>query len=270
MVSDEARKAEASAGQVLPEGWDVVQFDDAIARDKFHVGKVNRSDYQPAGRFPIIDQGQSQIAGYWDNEQDVYRGPLPVIIFGDHTRMFKFIDFPFVCGADGAKVLLPNTGRFDPPFLFYALLRLDLPSRGYNRHFKLLREQRILRPPLEEQQPIAEILHAVQLAKEATDKTITATRQLKRSLRRHLFMYGPVPIGKSENVSQKETEFGLVPQHWPLVNLGEVFKLSSGSSRPEAVRPRADSEYRYPVYGGNGVLGFAREYSVNRGCRGGR
>jgi type I restriction enzyme S subunit len=145
----------------VPEHWAVVGFEGSIMNRKIRVSKVKKRDYKSKGRFPIIDQGQSSVAGYWDDVKDVYHGPLPVIIFGDHTRLFKFVDMPFVCGGDGARVLHPNTDNFDPAFLFFALLNLDIPNRGYNRHFGVLREQKLPLPPLHEQQTIASILELV-------------------------------------------------------------------------------------------------------------
>ena len=214
----------------LPEDWRVVAFSEAVLNERFGVGKVRQQEYQKAGRFPIVDQGQKLIAGYWDRLEDVYQGPLPVIIFGDHTRVFKFVDFPFVCGADGTKILVPDISKFFPAFLYFALTRLEIPNRGYNRHFSLLREQRLPCPPLPEQRAIAHVLRTVQLAKEATERVIQATRELKKSLMRYLFTYGPVPMEEAERVPLKETEIGLVPEHWEVVKLGDVAKTASGGT----------------------------------------
>jgi type I restriction enzyme S subunit len=142
----------------IPDHWRVVKFDQAITRAT-RVPKVKQSDYQPIGLVPIIDQGQSFIAGYTDKSP--YKDNLPVIVFGDHTRVLKFVDFPFVAGADGTQVLIPNSTLFDPLFVYYALSTIDIPSRGYNRHFSLLRESSLPLPPLDEQREIARMLQAV-------------------------------------------------------------------------------------------------------------
>lgn len=213
---------------LIPEDWEVVPFLDAIVKTGIKVGKVERGRYKAVGTYPIVDQGQNHIAGYWNNQSDVYQGLLPVVIFGDHTRIFKFVTFPFVCGADGTKVLVPNRNNFEPTFLFYALLNLKIPSRGYNRHFPLLKEQRLARPPLPEQKKIAAILSAVQEAKEKTEQVIKATKELKKSLMKHLFTYGSVPVEEAERVSLKETEIGLVPEEWEMVKLGDVADIKYG------------------------------------------
>ena len=76
---------------------------DAVPRQP----KIKRSAYQESGRYPIIDQSQADIAGYTDDESWLYQGELPVVIFGDHTRVLKFVDFPFCVGADGTQLLRP-------------------------------------------------------------------------------------------------------------------------------------------------------------------
>jgi type I restriction enzyme S subunit len=222
---------------LLPGEWEVAPFQQCILRRPAKVGKVKQQQYKATGRFPIIDQGQQFIAGYWDSEEDVYRGDLPTIVFGDHTRILKYVDFPFFCGADGTKVLLPNKAQFDPRFLFFALLTLDIPSRGYNRHYRLLREKSLPRPPLDEQRAIARVLSTIQRAVEATERVIAAARQFKRSLMRHLFTYGPVPIAEAERVPLKETQIGPVPEQWQVVRLGQVCSLSTGTT-PSTNQPR--------------------------------
>ena len=190
----------------LPKGWHMLRFPDALSEESFRVGKVKRSEYQPTGTYPVVDQGQGLIAGYWDDPRDVYDGTLPVVVFGDHTRAFKYVDFSFVCGADGTKVLVPDRDRFDPRFLYFALLGVPLPSRGYNRHFKLLREQVVPQPPLAEQRTISHVLLAVQRAKEQTEQVIAATREVKRGLLNTYF-------GHAQSVGSGEVS------RWPQVEL---------------------------------------------------
>ena len=83
-----------------------------------------------------------------------------MVIFGDHTRIFKYVDFPFAVGADGTKLLYPNDDVLDARFFYYALLNLKVPNKGYNRHYRYLRELAVVCPPLPEQRVIAEILQA--------------------------------------------------------------------------------------------------------------
>ena len=107
-------------------------------------------------------------------------------------------------------------------------------------------------PPPEEQRAIAHVLSTVQRAIEATERVIAAARQFKRSLMRHLFTYGPVPVAEAERVPLKETEIGPMPEHWESVSLGEVLTLQRGEDLPQQQRQSGT----YPVVGSNGVAGY--------------
>lgn len=187
--------------------------------DSFVKNKVGRKNQIPAkeivevGRFPVIDQGQKFVAGYCDDESKIIDFDLPLIIFGDHTRCFKYVDFPFALGADGTKVLLPNKKLYDPRFYYFALLALKIPSRGYNRHFTILSERSLPLPPLPEQKKIAHILSTVQRAIEAQERIIQTTTELKKALMHKLFTEG------LRNEPQKQTEIGRVPESWEMVEL---------------------------------------------------
>ena len=116
------------------------------------------NEYKPVGAVPVIDQGQAEIAGFTDNLSAVCRRDGPVILFGDHTRTLKFVDFDFALGADGVKVLKPFPG-FDARFLFHFLRSVRLPENlGYSRHFKYLKECSVPKPAPEVQSRIVTIL----------------------------------------------------------------------------------------------------------------
>lgn len=87
-------------------------------------------------------------------------------------------------------------------------------------------------PPIPEQKKIAAVLSTVQEAKEKAGAVIEAARELKKSLIKHLFTYGPVPVGEAENVRLKKTEIGLVPEEWEVMKLGDVAGLIMGQSPP--------------------------------------
>jgi len=133
----------------IPESWEVVKFAECLKKSskKFKIIKLKQKEFQKSGKHPIIDQGTELISGYIDDESKVYNGELPAIIFGDHTRVFKFIDFKFAIGADGTKLIYPKE-NIDIKYFFYALINTDIESRGYNRHYSILRQKYIPLSPL--------------------------------------------------------------------------------------------------------------------------
>lgn len=141
-------------------------FVDASAGHK----KIKQEDYLPEGTVPIVDQGQMLIGGYTHDQSMVSKAELPVIVFGDHTRCVKYVDFPFAVGADGVKVLRPRQ-EDDPLFLYSWLKYRRIPSAGYSRHFKFLKEARLLRPPLAKQRQFAAV------ARRIADKSRALQRQ---------------------------------------------------------------------------------------------
>jgi type I restriction enzyme S subunit len=125
--------------------------------------KLQTDRYADAGRYPIVDQGARFICGFTDEESAVWPYDLPVIVFGDHTRILKFVDFPFVIGADGTQCLNPIE-EIQPRYFYYALQSLDLKAEGYARHFKLLKEKTIPVPTIHEQAAIERELAAIEAA----------------------------------------------------------------------------------------------------------
>ncbi len=115
--------------------------------------KIGKSEYLSHGQYPIISQEDIYISGYWNDKKDITLHSSPVIIFGDHSRVLKYVDFEFVVGADGVKIIQP-IGLLDAKFLYHFLRWYNVPSLGYSRHFKLLKEANYPVPPMETQKQI--------------------------------------------------------------------------------------------------------------------
>ena len=134
----------------IPNNWKWVRLPE-IYTNLTPVTKVKTSDILESGKLPVIDQGQRFIAGYV-NEGVMNKIDKPVVVFGDHTREIKLIDFDFIVGADGVKILEPVL--IDSKFFHILVDVLRPQSRGYSRHFKLLNEKSAPLPPLAEQKRI--------------------------------------------------------------------------------------------------------------------
>ena len=119
--------------------------------------KTPRTEFLEEGEFPVVDQGQVLVAGFVNDRLRVCSVNPPVIVFGDHTRAIKYVDFEFAMGADGTKVLVPKV-ESNTKYLYYALKAIEIPAAGYSRHYKFLKETQIPFPPLDQQKRIAGIL----------------------------------------------------------------------------------------------------------------
>jgi type I restriction enzyme S subunit len=194
-------------------GWTTETVEGCLAQISFaSATKLQTKDYRTHGTYPIVDQGLDLIAGWTDCADGVISSPLPLVVFGDHTRTFKFVDFPFVRGADGTQLLRPRPG-IDPRYFFYACRAVNLPSRGYNRHFSVLKEKEIPLPPLDEQRDIAAVLRHVEAAISVQAQQLAAATAVKRSAMRGLFASG------MRRETQKETPIGPVPMSWEVDRL---------------------------------------------------
>lgn len=141
----------------LPKGWTRVDFDGAVDVISDRGFRIKQKDYLPSGKLPVVDQGEGLIGGYTDDLDAQVTSPVPVIVFGDHTRRFKFVKFSFAVGADGVKLFSP-TPIWNPEFLFLQLGTIDLENRGYGRHYQHLRKESLVLAPVAEQTRIVEKL----------------------------------------------------------------------------------------------------------------
>ena len=141
----------------MPSSWTELNFDDAVEVVSDHGIRIKQKDYLEAGTVPVIDQGDGLVGGYTDRCDARIDATLPLYVFGDHTRRFKFVSFPFAVGADGVKLFAPNR-LWEPRFLFYQLETVDLENRGYGRHYQYLRKESLRLPPHQEQTRIVEKL----------------------------------------------------------------------------------------------------------------
>ena len=132
----------------VPEGWEKKAVGNLI-------GKVPRPkqikvvDYCQYGAIPIIDQSREFIAGYTDDKEALVNTDSPIIVFGDHTRVLKYIQFPFAKGADGTQLIVTNDARMPQSLLYFSLVAVDLSNYHYARHFKYLKAEEIFVPSLD-------------------------------------------------------------------------------------------------------------------------
>lgn len=161
---------------------------DEVFEDVTKLGvKIKTDEYHPIGKYQIIDQGQEAVAGYSDLEDGVFEN-VPAIVFGDHTRIVKYVDQPFFLGADGVKVLRSRFKDANYRYLYYALKSVKIPNTGYNRHFKWLKEAKIYYPNSEEQSKIVLILDGISSVIEHRQRQLQKLDELVKA--RFVEMFG--------------------------------------------------------------------------------
>ena len=206
-------------------GWQSRPFGDCIEKVTYTT-KIPRKDFLDAGAFPVVSQEDAFINGYWDGVDDVYQVESPVVVFGDHTKVLKYIDFDFVLGADGVK-LLPPKDFLVPKFFYYQLQAAKLDSLGYARHYKLLKQLEIKYPDRTEQHRVVAVLDeafaGIATAKANAEKNLENARALFES---HL-----------------DAVFSQRGEGWVEKRLGDVCRIKTGKKDVNQGNP--DGEYPF-------------------------
>lgn len=212
----------------LPEEWQVVRLGE-VAEVRYGKAKP-----KSVGTVPVIGSGGTY--GWTDK-------PLigfPSLIIGRKGTAGQVWLAQEPCWPSDTTFYLEWKQDVDVSFLHgYFLLN---PLSGEHAKTTLPTLQRpdlenylIPLPPLPEQRAIAHVLRTVQRAKEAGERVVAALKELKKSLMRHLFTYGPVAVGEQDAVPLRDTEIGPIPAHWQVVRLGEVVRLRKGTVLPADV-----------------------------------
>lgn len=230
----------------LPEEWEVVRLGDVVKTIKGRKpAKIVEERLPSSLPYLTADYFRSGVPKKYVPLEDAQTIPTcssaDVVLIWDGSKAGQVFS-----GLEG--VLASTMVRLDPfpelldrSFLYFFLLtqfeKLNSTTIGStvpHVNKTIFRGLPIPLPPLPEQRAIAYVLLCVQHAKEATKKIIAAARELKKSLMRHLFTYGPVPVEEAERVPLKETEIGPMPEHWQVARVADLFNIQQG----KAVSPK--------------------------------
>ena len=206
----------------LPKGWDETKFNKAIKKIPLTGKKLKQKDYQKIGKLPVIDQGQEFISGYTNKLQLKLDCKLPVIVFGDHTKVIKYVNQPFVAGADGVTVLEPKKILI-PKLLYYFVQAIPLPHKGYARHYQFLDKSIIRIPPQNEQKRIVSKIEEFFSIIEKINAFLEHNNQKIQNLKKMI-------LATITNNSE---------HHWKQVKLNEVCsKITDGTHNPPKLKDK--------------------------------
>ena len=169
--------------------------------------KIKTSQYLEHGKYPIFDQGKDYIAGYTNEDEGIFQ-KVPVILFGDHTGILKYITRPCFLGADGVKLLKPKDSNIVVKYLFYALNNVNIPDAGYSRHFKWLKEGEIPIPSKEQQSMIVEILDELSYIVQKEKEMLIKFDELVKS--RFIELFGDLKLNSKNWKIFSFPEFALI------------------------------------------------------------
>lgn len=212
--------------------------------------KLKRNEYQSNGAIAIIDQGEEFVAGYIDIEK--YLPKDEYVIFGDHSEHIKFVNFPFVQGADGLKILKSRQGVI-PKFLYYCFCNFYKKEGNYKRHWSVARTTPIPIPPLKIQEEIVQILD--KFTEYVTELTAELTAEL--ALRQKQYNYFRDYLLNFDSDSSGGANNKVYQVEWK--TLKDIAKLKNGKDW------KSLSVGDVPVYGSGGAMGeFVSEYAYNK------
>lgn len=228
-------------------GWISAALEDCIEKVPAPV-KVKTQDFLAAGKYPVVSQEAALINGYWNNEADVVKVNRPLVVFGDHTQVIKYVDFDFVVGADGVKLLQPQAA-IDPKFFCYQLQSMELETLGYARHYRLLKERTVQYPTsLPEQQRIVGVLDAAFAALREAEGHVERNRANARELFES-FLNG-VFEGKGDG--------------WVEYTLPDIAENLDSRRVPITKGDRKAGQY--PYYGASGIVDYVHDYIFDEEC----
>ena len=142
----------------IPLGWSVKTVSELLGKVQ-NTSRIQSTEYKSIGKLPIVDQSSDFIAGYTNNLEAKLDDEHGYIVFGDHTRIVKYILFAFARGADGTQIIRSDFACM-PTELFYQIINhIDLSNHGYARHFKFLKESIVIVPDEKIASLYAETVH---------------------------------------------------------------------------------------------------------------
>lgn len=223
----------------IPKSWGWFEFSKVVKTLSSRGNQIPAKEICERGRFPVVTQSKnSLIDGYSEEESKlVPKAFLPLLVFGDHTRFLKYVDFQFIVGADGTKLIRPKDDGFvNCSYLYYVLRALvpETKDRGYSRHFQFLKKLMIPVPPIHEQcrivDRVEELLSEINRAEKAYEELQTLAGVLRGQILQEAIQGKLVPQLAEEGVveqigaASEERPFE-IPKSWKWRALDEIFKF---------------------------------------------
>ena len=282
----------------IPNNWKLSTIEGiskVISTKKY---QIRESETLKDGLYPVISQSKEAVIGFSNDKNKLLVIKKPVIIFGDHTTVVKYIDFNFVVGADGIKIFEP-IDDIEPKFFKYSIdfLSIGLEKKGgYSRHYKFIKNLSLPVPPFAGQKRIVEKIEELLPLVERYEKAWARLEELNKKFpldmqkailgqaiqgklveqraeegtgqelfeaiqeeKQNLIEEGKLKKQKAlPEITEDEIPFE-IPDTWKWVRLGEIISIESGNGLTTANMIKGN----IPVYGGNGITGYHNESTIH-------
>ena len=167
--------------------WEWMHFTKVLKAHPLKKFQIKSSEISRVGPYKVVDQGKELVAGFSDQNGKIFETD-GVVVYGDHTTIVKFVDFSFIVGADGTKVLKPTKEGANIKYLYYCLVFYNIKSEGYKRHFSILKQIWLPVSCIGEQQKIADFLSAIDKKIELVAAQLEQARTFKKGLLQRMFI----------------------------------------------------------------------------------
>ena len=195
------------------------------------------SSYNDIGEGLPFYQGKADFGTTYPTPRIYCREPKKLAESGDILMSVRApVGATNLCNSQsciGRGIAAIRARDIDHGFLYFYLKEIEdyIDSLGSGAIFKAINKSQLAALPinkagipLSEQKKIAHILSTVQRAIEVQERIIQTTTELKKALMHKLFTEG------LRNEPQKQTEIGLIPESWEVVELGTLAKVGNGST----------------------------------------
>jgi type I restriction enzyme S subunit len=244
---------------LLPKEWEVVKMGDVAEYINGYPFKPTqwKKEGLPIIRIQNLTSSQDKI-NYFDGEIDerykVRKGDL-LISWSASLGVFKWPKEDAWLNQHIFKVENYSSSIIKDYFYYIVGTKIDYmkeKTHGSTMHHITKLEffdVQIPLPPLPEQKKIAFVLSTIQNDIEKIENVINSLKEMKKSMMKHLFTYGPVSPKEIDKVKLKDTEIGKIPEDWEVLKLGDVADVKYGKAKPK-------ENGNIPVIGSGGIYGY--------------